>query len=181
MADVHDVLLLRFDIFGLCLPPLLFVSFSKTKTRDNTFALTNIISFALHITACATAACSKSPHSRTVKRTTSGSSSSHLSCSWCGFSSRPMIPLIPIFIFIPGPIPTLQPPLSLLPARLRAHLLLVPPTSLDTHLALWSAHHHSPLSSICPCCVLLGAHWHVARCGKRSRWMCSWPRGLVPS
>jgi hypothetical protein len=27
MAGVHDVLLLWFDILGLCLPPLLFVSF----------------------------------------------------------------------------------------------------------------------------------------------------------
>ena len=33
MADVHDVLLLWFDILGLCLPPLFLVSpLIKTKT-----------------------------------------------------------------------------------------------------------------------------------------------------
>jgi hypothetical protein len=162
-------------------------SFScESFDKDKTFSADCSISFASHITACATAACSKSPHSRTVKRTTSGSSSSHLSCSWYGFSFPPSSPhqpvhLIPNFYFIPGPIPTLQPPLSLLPARLRAHLLLVPPTSLNAHLALWSAHHHSTLSSLCPRRVLLGAYWHVARCGKRSRRMCSRPRRMVHS
>jgi hypothetical protein len=85
------------------------------------------------------------------------------------------------FYFTPGLLPTLQPPLSLLPARLRAHLLLVPPTSLNAHLAVWSAHHHSTLSSLCPRRLLLGAHWHVARCGKRSRRMCSRPRRMVHS
>ena len=87
----------------------------------------------------------------------------------------------PTFIFISGPIPTLQPPLSLLPARLRADLLLVPPTSLNAHLTLWSAHYHSTLSSVCPRCILLGTYWHVARCGKRSRRMCGRPRRMVPS
>jgi hypothetical protein len=139
--------------------------------------------FPSHITACATAACSKSPHSRIVKRTTSGSSSCHLSCSWYGFTYLPSPHSIssPKFDSIAGPISTLQPPLSLLPARLRAHLLLVPQTSLDAHLALRSAHHHSTLSSLCPRCLLLGAHGHVARCGKRSRRMCSRPRRMVPS
>ena len=39
----------------------------------------------------------------------------------------PIIPSHPqLLVLVPGPISTLQPPLSLLPARLRAHLLLVP-------------------------------------------------------
>ena len=149
--------------------------------KDKNLCADRYISLASHITACATAACSKNPHSRTVKRTTSGSSSSHLSCSWYGFLPSHPSPLIPNFCFISGPIPTLQPPLPLLPTRLRAHLFLVPPTSLDAHLALWSAHHHSTLSSLCTRCLLLGAHWHVARCGKRSRRMCSRPRRMVHS
>ena len=39
-------------------------------------------------TACATAACSKSPRSRAVKRTNFGSSFSCLSCSWYGFPNQ---------------------------------------------------------------------------------------------
>jgi len=86
-----------------------------------------------------------------------------------------------LFVSSPGPIPTLQPPFSLFPARLRAHLLLVPPTSLNAHLALRSAHHHSTLSSLCPRRLLLGDNWHVARRGERSRRMCSRPRRMVYS
>ena len=106
MADVDDVLLLWFDILGLCLPslflvsPLLKISFSPFKDNDTNHIV--FIYFASHITACATAACSKSPHSRTVKRTTSGSSSSHLSCSWYGFpSSTPFPPHRPFHLISP--------------------------------------------------------------------------------
>ncbi len=43
-------------------------------------------------TACDTAACSKNPHSRTVKQTTFGSSFSHPSCSWYGSPSPSFSP-----------------------------------------------------------------------------------------
>jgi hypothetical protein len=66
----------------------------------------------------------------------------------------------------PGPVPAIQPPLSLLPARLRAHLLLVAPAPLDAHLAVWPAHHHRAVPSLCARRLLLGAHGHVARGGK---------------
>jgi hypothetical protein len=83
--------------------------------------------------------------------------------------------------FIPGPIPTLQPPLSLLPTRLRAHLLLVPPTPINAHITFRPADNHSTLPPFCTRGLLLGAHWHVARCGERSRWVCSGPRRVVHS
>jgi hypothetical protein len=51
MAGVHDVLLLWFDILGLCLPPLFFVSLLrfdlfKDKDESKTLLLTIIVSFA---------------------------------------------------------------------------------------------------------------------------------------
>ena len=84
-------------------------------------------------------------------------------------------------ILIPnlGPVPALQPPLSLLPARLRAHLLLVPPAPLDAHIPFWPAHHHRAIPSLCPRRLFLGAHWHVARGGKRPRRVCSGSRRVV--
>ena len=132
-------------------------------------------------TACATAACSKSPHSRTVKRTTSGSSSSPLSCSWYDLPLPSLTHniLTQTFHLSPGLVPAIQPPLSLLPARLRAHLLLVAPAPLDAHLALWPAHHNRAVPSLCACRLLLGAHGHVARGGKRPRRMCGGPRRVV--
>jgi hypothetical protein len=83
------------------------------------------------------------------------------------------------FILSPGPIPAIQPPLSLLPTRLRAHILLVAPAPLDAHLAIWSAHHHRAVPSLCTRRLFVGAHGHVARGGKRSRWMCGGPRWVV--
>src|SRR6266478_8901481 len=94
---------------------------------------------------------------------------------------KPLHPYPQLFSFIAGPISTLQPPLSLLPARLRAHLLLVPSAPLDAHLTFRPAHHHSSLPSLCPRRILLGAYGHVACCGKRSRRVCCGPRRMVHS
>jgi hypothetical protein len=140
-------------------------------------------------TACVTAVCSKNPRSRTAKQTTSGSSSSPLSCFW--YVSLPLHPLysnhlleraITSFLLsAAGPIPALQPPFPLLAARLRADLLLVPPTPLHAHLALRSAHHHRAIPPLCTRRVLMGAQWHVARRSERSCRLRSWPRWLVHS
>ena len=72
-------------------------------------------------------------------------------------------------LFSLGPLPTLQPPLPLLAARLCANLLLVTPAPFDTDLAFRSAHHHSALPPLCARRILMGAHGHVARCCKRPR------------
>ncbi len=53
---------------------------------------TSLLTIVSLVSACATAACSKSPHSRIVKRTTSGSSFYHLSCSWYGLPPSPPTP-----------------------------------------------------------------------------------------
>lgn len=183
MADVHDVLLLWFDILGLCLPPLLFVSPFKYKDKKPIFLLTIIVSFASHINSMR--------YSRMLEE--SSFANRKADYFWLLFLSSLMLLVrlpspdqpfhsisSPIFLFSsPGPIPTLQPPFSLFPTRLRAHLLLVPPTSLNAHLALRTAHHHSTLSSLCPRRLLLGDHWHVARRGERSRRMCSRSRRMV--
>ena len=83
------------------------------------------------------------------------------------------------FFFLTGPVPALQPPLPLLPARLRADLLLVPPAPDDAHIALRPAHHHGPLPPLCPRRILLGAHRHVARRGERPGRVRGRPRGVV--
>jgi hypothetical protein len=185
MADGHHVLLLWLYILRLCLPPVLLVSVSShlpnVTTRANRIGLFPRPTTA---TACAIAVCSKSPRSRTAKRTTSGSYFSPLSCSW--YVYRPSRckatierPTFLIRLSVAGPIPALQPPVPLLAARLRADLLLVTPTPLHAHLALRPAHHHRAVSALCARRVLLGAERHVARCGERSRGLCRRPHRLV--
>jgi len=78
MAGVHHVLLLWFDIAGLCLPPLLLVSIKLSRPKAKLLAdrtLSTRIPTAMTTTACVIAACSKSPRSQTAKQTTFGSSS----------------------------------------------------------------------------------------------------------
>jgi hypothetical protein len=83
-------------------------------------------------------------------------------------------------IIIPnlGPVATLQSPVSLLPSCLRAHLLLVAPAPLDTHIPFQPAHHHCAVPFLYVRRLFLGAHWHVARGGKRPRRVCC-PMGAL--
>ena len=186
MADGHHVLLFWFYILRLCLPLVLFVSVSRLPSQRMTLTdyRWTIFSRTTTATACVTAVCSKSPRSRTAKQTTSGSSSSPLSCFWyvshftlCTVA----ISLSSLTLPAAGPIPALQPSLPLLAARLRADLLLVPPTPLHTHLALRSGHHHRAIPSLCTCRVLMGAERHVACRSERSCRLRRWPRRLVHS
>lgn len=161
---------------------------SKNVFTDHTVVShCRLVTSTTTTTACVIAACSKSPHSQTGKRTTFGSSSSPLSCSWYARTHTPHLPYQTIdplsslttSISTSGPVPALQPPLPLLPARLRADLLLVPPAPDDAHIALRPAHHHGPVPPLCPRRILLGAHRHMARGGERPRRVRGRPRGMV--
>ena len=100
VAGVHHVLLLWFDIlrlYQLYLPPLLLVSrliLQNSKCESLADVLDHLRLVFSDKTACATVACSKSPRSRTVKRTTFGFSSCRLSCSWYG-PARSLLPINP--------------------------------------------------------------------------------------
>ena len=178
MADGHHVLLLWHNILRLCFPPVLFVSVSSYLPDNGADRVWT--SRPMTTTACAIAACSKSPRSPTAKRTTSGSSFSPLLCFWYVSRLNPLCSTGACYnLSAAGTIPTLQPPLPLLATRLRADLLLVPPAPLHAHLALRPAHHHRAVSTLCARRVFLGAERHVARCGERSRRLRRWPCGLV--
>ncbi len=90
MADGHHILLLWLYIPRLCLPPVLLVSVSDVSPPNNVLTVFGNSPLTT-ATACATAACSKSPRSRTAKQTTSGSSFSPLSCF--SYVSHPTPPL----------------------------------------------------------------------------------------
>src|SRR6266850_6335402 len=101
-------------------------------------------------------------------------------------TSSPPLPPLTDCLFSPpssvpssGPVPALQPPFPLLPARLRPNLFLVSPAPHDAHIALRPAHHHRTLPPLCARRVLLGAHWHVARCRERPRRVRGRPRRMV--
>jgi hypothetical protein len=190
MARIHHVLLLWHHILGLCLPPLLFVSRYRFTPLDQSLTCSTRMTFPQ--TACAIVACSKNPRSRTVKRTTFGSCSSPLLCSWYAPSlTFPLIsPLPPTTRHADdlqrarshgptGSIPSLQPPLPLLTPRLRAHLFLVPTTPFHAHIALWPRHHHCAIPPLCPRRLLMAAHRHLARRRERPRRVRRWPRRLV--
>ena len=198
MAGVHHVLLLRFDIVGLCLPPLLLVSLTthiSTRPKAKTDFTDLIIPSLPHLPTPYNERTNDDSmrYSRMLEE--SSFANRKADYFWLLFLSslmllvrHPHLPLPPplssldhaLYIYdISGPIPALQPPLPLLPARLRADLLLVPPAPDDAHIALRPAHHHSAIPPLCPRRVLLGAHRYMARRGERPRRVRGRPRGLV--
>jgi hypothetical protein len=71
-----------------------------------------------------------------------------------------------------GHVTLVQPSLSLLLARLRAHIHVVPSASIHANISLWLVHDLCAVLAISPCGFLLGNKWDMESGCRRSHWMC---------